>query len=391
MDKTYDVIVVGAGPAGSMAALKAAEGGAKTLLLEKHEKIGEPVCCAEGITVMGLERVIKARPEWISAKIEGARFIGPSGKSVCILHPEAGIVLDRSVFDSDLAKLAVNAGAEIQTCAPVVDLKMNQAGAVNSLLVDNHGSKNKFSATVIIAADGVESRVAQMAGIDTTLSLHEIDSACQYLAGDVDFDEGIISLYIGNSIAPGGYAWIFPKSKNTANIGLAIYPSKADGKTAKEYLDLFMAERFPGYKHLKTMMGIVPAFNPGIPMVKGNLMLTGDAARVLDSLSGAGISNALISGSIAGETAAAFLTNETELKEYPRQFMKLKSRELYAYKLFRSLFVKVLDSDFDKIIDAIDDFFPEKKIRNINVPDTIFKLVLKNPGLLGLARYLITQ
>ena len=391
MDKTYDVIVVGAGPAGSMAALKAAEGGAKTLLLEKHEKIGQPVCCAEGITVMGLERVIKAQPEWISAKIEGAKFIGPSGKSVTIMHPEAGYVLDRSVFDPDLAKLAVDAGAEIATCAPVVDLKMNQDGTVDSLSVDNHGSKSELAGKVIIAADGVESRVAQMAGIDTTMSLNDLDSACQYLAGNIDIDERIISLYLGNDIAPGGYAWIFPKSKNTANIGVAIYPPRADGKTAREFLDIFMIERFPGYNRLKTLMGIVPAFNPGIPKVKGNLMLTGDAARVLDSLSGAGISNALISGSIAGETAAAFLTNKTELKEYPRQFMKLKSRELYAYKLFRTLFVKVLDSDFDKIIDAIDEYFPEKKIRNINVPDTIFKLVLRNPGLLGLAKYLITQ
>jgi digeranylgeranylglycerophospholipid reductase len=340
---------------------------------------------------MGLERVIKARPEWISSKIEGARFIGPSGKSVTVMHPEAGFVLDRSIFDPDLAELAGSAGAEVATCAPVVDLEMNQDGSIICLVVDNRGSKTEIAGKVIIAADGVESRVAQMAGIDTTTNLQDIDSACQYLAGDIDIEEGIISLFIGNSIVPGGYAWVFPKSKNSANIGLAICPPKADNKTAKEYLDLFMTEHFPRYKRLKTMMGIVPAFNPRIPLVKGNLMLAGDAARVLDSLSGAGISNALISGSIAGETAAAFLTNATELREYPRQFMKLKSRELYAYKLIRSLFVKVLDSDFDRVIDAIDDYFPEKKIRNIDVPDTIFKLVLRNPGLLGLARYLITQ
>ena len=391
MDKSYDVIVVGAGPAGSMAALKGAAGGAKTILLEKHERIGQPVCCAEGITVSGLERVIKVRPEWISSKIEGARIVGPSGKSVTILHPEAGFVLDRTVFDLDLARLASEAGAEIATCSPAIDLRLDQDGKIASLTVDDYGTRKEVSGKVIIAADGVESRVAHMAGIDTTTDLNDIDSACQYLAGDVEIEEEILSLYIGSKIAPGGYAWVFPKSRDTANIGLAICPAKANGRSAREYLDLFMADHFPKFKRLKTMMGIVPAFNSKIPLVKGNLMLTGDAARVLDSLSGAGISNALLSGSIAGEIAAAFIARGTELREYPSRFMRLKSRELYAYKLFRSLFVKVIDGDFDKIVDAIDDYFPEKKIRGINVPDTIFKLVLRNPGLLSLARYLITQ
>jgi len=391
MNSSYDVVVVGAGPAGCMAAMKAAENGARTLLLEKHGKIGEPVCCAEGITTIGLKRVIDPEPEWIASRIEAARIVGPSGEGVTIDHPEAGYVLHRDRFDAGLAEKARAAGADLVTSAPVVGLKLAGKNGIESLIIEVDGSTTEVKAKIVIAADGVESRVAAMAGILTTLGLTGIDSACQYLAGDIPVDEGLISIYIGNAVAPGGYAWVFPKSKNTANIGLAIAPPRANGKTAKEYLDRFAAERFSGFTCLKQMMGVVPIFDPDVQLVKGNLMLVGDAARVLDSLSGAGISNALISGSIAGKVAADALLNGNDLKAYPREFWRLKSWELHAYKLFRSVFLKASDSEFDKIVKAIDDFFPEKKVRAVNVPDVIFKIVLRNPGLITLARYLITQ
>jgi digeranylgeranylglycerophospholipid reductase len=391
MDSSYDVVVVGAGPAGCLAATRAARNGARTLLLEKHEKIGLPVCCAEGITTLGLTRVIDPKPEWISTVIKAARIVGPSGTSVTIMHPEAGYVLHRDRFDNGLAEMARDAGVDVVTSAPVVGVNLAAQSQVASVVVDGNGSRHQIKGKVFVAADGVESRVAAMAGISTTLKLNALNSACQYLTGNIEIDEGIISIYIGNRIAPGGYAWVFPKSRNMANIGMAISPPKADGKTAKEYLHQFMGIHFPEHERLKEMMGVVPIFDSSIPLVKGNLMLVGDAGRLLDSLSGAGISNALISGSIAGEVAAMSLNNEVKLKDYPRQFWKLKLWELHAYRLFRSVFLKANDSEFDKIIKAIDEFFPEKEVRAVNIPDVIFKIILRNPTLISLAKYLVTQ
>jgi digeranylgeranylglycerophospholipid reductase len=139
------------------------------------------------------------------------------------------------------------------------------------------------------------------------------------------------------------------------------------------------------------MVGGVPRFDSRIPLVDGNLMIVGDAARVLDSLSGAGISNALLSGQIAGEVAAKFIKGEADLVEYPRRFMRLKSRELRAYSLFKSIFVNANDEEFCRILDALDDFFPEKKVRDVNVPDIILKLVFRNLDLLKMARHLLAK
>ncbi|HBC46998.1 MAG TPA: hypothetical protein DCZ43_08130 [candidate division Zixibacteria bacterium] len=391
MDSAYDIIVVGAGPAGSMAALRAAQGGAKTLLLEKHDKIGLPVCCAEGVTTNGLERAISPRPEWIASTIEGARIEGPAGTNLTFLHPKAGYILKREVFDAGLAQLAVDSGATLATSSPVIGIKQSGKDTIESVIVSTPGGRREVNCRVVIAADGVESRVAFMAGIDTTTALEDIDSAYQYLVSNVSVENGIVSLIIGNKIAPGGYAWVFPKSNDTANIGLAVCPSRANGKTAQAYLDRFMAERYPGFAPIRTVMGVVPAFNRNLPLLKGNLMLVGDAARAVDSLSGAGISNSLVSGQIAGKTAAAYLSEQAELSDYPREFNRQKRRELYAYRLFRSMFVRTSDEEFEEILKSIDSFFPQKKVQAVDVPDIIFKLIFRNPGLLRLARHLIAK
>ena len=94
---------------------------------------------------------------------------------------------------------------------------------------------------------------------------------------------------------------------------------------------------------------------------------------------------------IAGKTAAAYLLEQAELADYPREFMRQKRRELYAYKLFRSMFVRTSDEEFEEILKSIDSFFPQKKVRAVDVPDIIFKLIFRNPGLLRLARHLIAK
>jgi len=387
--KAYDIVVVGAGPAGCMGAYAAAANGASTILLEKHAAIGLPVCCGEGITTYGLERVLEPKPEWISKVIEGATLVGPDGKSITVHHPQAGYILNREAFDNGLAEMAAGAGAEIIKSAPVIDIEIRET--IQAVIADMNGSRIKLEGRIFIAADGVESRIAKMAGIDTSVSLHNIDSACQYLAENIKIDQELITIFIGNEVAPGGYAWVFPKSGERANVGVSICPARAGGRNARDFLDRFMARRFPESKILKTMVGGIPKYDRAMPFTVGNLMVVGDAARLVDSLSGAGISNALLSGKIAGEVAAKYIRGEADLLEYPRQFMKIKSRELNVYSLFRSMFVRASDDEFCRILEALDGFFPEKKVREVNVPDIILRLVFRNPDLLKMARHLIAR
>ncbi|OGC93782.1 MAG: hypothetical protein A2W25_06625 [candidate division Zixibacteria bacterium RBG_16_53_22] len=372
-----------------MAAHAAAANGASVVLLEKHAAIGLPVCCAEGITTFGLERVVEPKSEWIANVIEGATIVGPDSRSVTVYHPKAGYILDREIFDNGLAEMAADVGVDIIKSAPVVGLEKRET--IQAVIVDINGARIRVEGRIFIAADGVESRVAHMAGIDTTVSLQNIDSACQYLVDNIKIDRELITIFIGNEIAPGGYAWVFPKSAERANVGVSICPARSGGQNARGYLDKFMARQFPESRILKTMVGGVPKFNRSMPLTVGNLMVVGDAARLVDSLTGAGISNALLSGKIAGEVAAGYIRGEADLPEYPRRFMQLKSRELNAYSMCGSIFVRADDGDFCRILEALDSFFPERKVREVNVPDIILRLVFRNPDLLKMARHLIAR
>jgi digeranylgeranylglycerophospholipid reductase len=112
-----DMVVVGAGPAGSMAAKVAAEKGLKVALLEKRQEIGDPVRCAEGVSKAGLKEMVSPDPSWISAEVKGARIYAPDGTGLVMSEDrsgsEVGYVLERKIFDRALAMQAAMAGAEV--------------------------------------------------------------------------------------------------------------------------------------------------------------------------------------------------------------------------------------------------------------------------------------
>ncbi|HDK36580.1 MAG TPA: FAD-dependent oxidoreductase, partial [Bacteroidetes bacterium] len=117
MDDQYDVIIIGAGPAGSVTAWHASLGGAKVLLLEKDRDIGYPVRCAEGVGAAGLQSIVDPDSRWIANKIKGVDLISPHLKTIHILNEDFGFVLNRKIFDNFLAGKAAKAGAEVLTKA----------------------------------------------------------------------------------------------------------------------------------------------------------------------------------------------------------------------------------------------------------------------------------
>src|SRR5208337_337925 len=114
MKSEYDVIVVGAGPAGSIAARTAAEHGLDVLLIEKRQEIGDPVRCAEGTGKEGLAQFMDLDPRWICAEVTGARIYAPNGMCIELSEKlagkEVGFVLERKIFDRSVAKTAAKAG-----------------------------------------------------------------------------------------------------------------------------------------------------------------------------------------------------------------------------------------------------------------------------------------
>ena len=167
MKNEYDIIVVGAGPAGSMAARFAAEQGVSVLMLEKDRDVGYPVRCGEAISKAGVEEFIPSDDKWIAAKISKFSFNAPDGSEAIIDFGDAGYVLERRSFDYELARTAAEAGAEILTRAYVNGLLFDD-GKVSGVKYEINGEQKEVKAKVVIAADGVESRVGQMGRIRNT-------------------------------------------------------------------------------------------------------------------------------------------------------------------------------------------------------------------------------
>jgi len=376
-----------------MASLILAKERHKVLLIEKHKEVGKPLCCAEAISSKGLSICGEVDPDWVSAEIHKVLLVSPSGNEVRVSYPAAGLVLNRKIFDRGLALKARSLGAELKVKTQAVGLIKDNKGKTCGIKVKENGKDLEYQAKVIIAADGIESLVRRWAGINNSLSLDEIGSAYQYLLEVEDIEEGCVEFHLSTKMAPGGYAWVFPKGKGMANVGLTATPVFTHDLKSKELLDFFVMKRFKKFAIREWMTGGIPAYTRKSKLVKENLLFVGDAARVVDSLSGAGITNALLSGKIAGKVTSEFLrdgnVSQEYLKRYKEEFLKIKGRELRFYSFCRKIYLRMTDDDFDQVIEFLKLYLNTKKLEELT-PLEILKTVLRsNPKLLLLIRHLV--
>lgn len=393
MSDKYDCIVVGAGPAGSMAGKVLAENGVDVLVLEKHPEVGSPLSCAEAISFSGLTSFVPVDPEWISTQIHKILVVSPSNIKMKLYHPNAGFILNRRLFDKRLAEQTASSGACVKVNAQAIGLLKNRKGKFCGVGVQENGKEQEYEAKVIIGADGVESYVARWAGMDFSLELDQIESCAQYLLANVEVESDCVEFHSGHSLAPGGYAWVFPKGDSRANVGIAVIPDLTSKRKAKEYLDDFVQKRFSNFKIMESMMGGVPCFDRNKNPVKENVLLVGDAGRVVDSLSGAGIYNALLSGGIAGAVVSQYIKDEklsvSFLKKYYEELMRVKGGLLRFYSFCRAIFLKMTDEDFDAVILFLKKYLDGQVVTGIE-PVSLVKTILRsNPKLLFLLRHLV--
>jgi digeranylgeranylglycerophospholipid reductase len=390
LDETYDVVVVGAGPSGSTAARVAAESCSRVLLLEKKRAVGIPVSCAEGISKPTLNSILEPRASWIATEVKGAIVTTPSGRSFRIEHPDAGYILERKLFDRDLACVAVSAGASIHTDVEVTGL-LREEERICGVETLFRGKRGRIGAGVVIGADGVNSRVARWGGVSGALTPSQFHACAEYLLGNIEVTKGYTEFIAGNVIAPGGYAWVFPKKDDTANVGLGISPHIAERKPF-EYLDDLVRRRYPDASRLETMSGIVPT-SPQDRLVCDGLMLVGDAARVADPITGGGIANGLLSamraGKIAAECASKGDTSRKALSKYEREWNREYGRELKYRAMAREIYLKLTDQDFERIFDFVSQYFEGKVIAEFKPRQLIVPLIKSSARFLSLARHLI--
>ncbi len=361
----FDVVIVGGGPAGTLTGWHAARAGASVLILEKRQEVGSPIRCGEGLDKRGIEKIgLTPSKKWIAHEVKGAHIIAPNGMKLKLTEGQAGnevgYVVNRDVFDKEMAKLAIDAGAQLRVKTSVVEL-LRKDGKVNGVRTKFMGKIKDIEAGIVVGADGYESQIGRWAGIDTNLKPKDMFSCFQYHMVNIDIDPDYNDFYLG-SCAPGGYAWMFVKGPDEANVGLGVQGTKLHKRgDVKRILDDFV-KSVPGLAKGKAISHIAGAISACAPLdcvTADGILLIGDAARMIDPITGGGIINAGLAAKPAGEVAAEAVAVGDTSKEFLQKYEK-GWRALIENKLWRNYMAKekvttFSDDTFNKIIEAIKD------------------------------------
>ncbi|NLL94144.1 MAG: NAD(P)/FAD-dependent oxidoreductase [Thermoplasmatales archaeon] len=383
-----DVVVVGGGPGGSMAAKYCARGGLDTIMIEKKAEIGAPLRCAEGVSKKWLEEVdITPDPAWISTDMKGAIIRSPSGHTFKLDESQAGnevgYVLERHLFDKHLAQEAGRAGARIMMRTAARGVIRDKAGKLIGIKAESMGEPIEIYAKCVVAADGFESQVGRWAGMDTSLDQADILTCAQYRMSGIDIEDEYCEFIIGGA-APGGYLWIFPKGNGMANVGLGILATKLKGgKTPIDYLNEYIAKdpRLSEGTVTEISSGMVSGC-PGLDETVGdNIILVGDAARIIDPLTGGGICHACRTGMYAGKVLTECNKTGDFSKEALKPYEKMW-RDRMEDKLIRNYMAKERFATVDN--DTLDDLvlmIQDSDISEVNVWNLLKVVKEKYPEL----------
>jgi digeranylgeranylglycerophospholipid reductase len=338
----YDVAVIGAGPAGSMAAKYAAKAGARTILLEEHAAVGWPVECAGLLGAGALIESELAGESFIQLGMSGAAIFSPGGSRLDFkARTSKAWVVDRRLFDRALAREALRKGAELRLRSYVRRMRCNEGLCTLSL-----AGGEEIRASIVISAEGVRARLARQAGINPP---EIVLSGAQVEASFAVEDPESVEVHLGP--APGLFAWVVPTDEETARIGLCARERGCDHLRAFLNSDR-IKKRIRGSATTMNVGGLPlgPAANTAV----AGLLAVGDAAAQVKPTSGGGIYPGLVAAKIAGGVAAAAAmegdSSAKRLMEYDRLWRAKLGRELEVGMRVNRMLNRMSAAELDEVV-----------------------------------------
>ena len=358
----FDVLVVGAGTAGCLAAKTAAEKGLKVCIIDSKNKenIGAKICGdalgEHHLKTLGLE---KPKGDELEKKIEGVQIFSPDLNTVFTIEDKdfVGYILNRRLFGQWLLNKAIDKGALLmestQFLEPVFDGGFVVGGKVKSA-----GKTIQLMSKVVVDASGFAGAVRQKLpnemGIENKIENEDVEACYREIRQLKQEDENTkyCEIYLNSEVAPGGYTWIFPKRGAKVNVGLGIcMRGKFPNPKKQLYKHILSKPQFEGSLLLSGGAWWDPTRRPLDNMVGNGVILTGDAASLVNPIHGGGIGPSMLSGFFAGKKIAEALEDgeptQSSLWGYNRMYMDSYGKKQASLDIFRMFLISSNDEDLN--------------------------------------------
>ena len=377
--REYDLIVVGAGPAGSSAAYAAAKNGIKVALLEKEENVAQTVRTS-GVTWIDYAKEFGI-PEDCYNPIKTYNFCSPNNTvSITDNKPKAAVLDVRKTYRF-LADMAKKNGAEIFVNTNVTNV-ITENGSIVGVKASSSNSEMIFHARMLIDASGFQSAVSKSLGL--VKQWERFGVGAEYEAEVENVKSDTWWLMVGQMYSPAGYAWIFPLGKNMVRIGVGVGKPESHVDPTQR-LDELIEKGAGPIKDLGKITkkefhyGLIPNEGLSRKTVYDNLILVGDTAGMANPLVLEGIRYAIKYGRVAGDVASKAIksgdTSEKALQYYEETWKKeIESKIKSAHKV-QARWLELSDSEWDKEIDIISNLTADEFLDFVRADFTISKIV----------------
>ncbi len=366
----YDVIVIGAGPCGSVAAKELVNYNLKTLLIDKKKHIGQPVHCT-GLLSKRTVETLKTSQNSVLNGIKGAYIHFPNGEKITIATEDIkAYVVDREIFDKELLSEAKKRGVDVRLETEAI----NMAG--NTIEIKHKEKKSQLKADVFIGAYGsrYSSKNNSFANFPPPKKiLYGLQTIAQYTSIDKNF----VELFFGSDYSDCFFAWAVPMDKKHAKIGLACSNAILAKKGLKNLL-----KRLKCNSHANPIAGIIP-IGPGEITIKENMLICGDAAAHAKPTSGGGVYTGTLCAKIAAETTAKYLNGKGLLTGYEKKWRDEIGKELKIGMFAHQTLTKLNDAQLNRLSNILSksrSISLIKKLGDIDYPSRLIRKFLPMPS-----------